>query len=1149
MFCLGENAGPAVLHLFPGRKRSETDSGKMFSRKPSSTKRPAWARYGVAVGGVVLGWLAREALTPGVGPTALPFIFFFPAAALAAWYGGFGPGALATVLGVATASWFFIEPVHTWSIAKFGDVVALGAFLVSCLFIVGAIEAMHRARARLSRAEREAASARDLLATTVVSIGDAVIVTDETGKVTFLNPEAERLTGWRNTEANGQPLPEVFRIINEQTRQPSENPVEKVFRTGKVAGLANHTLLIAKDGTETPIDDSAAPIREPGSPLFGVVLVFRDVTEQRRAQQASARLAAIVEHSGDAIFTKDLNGMIQAWNPASERLFGYRPEEVVGKPVTVLFPPDRLTEEDHILVRLREGRPVERMETIRVAKNGRHIPVAISVSPLKNGDGKVIGASKIIHDITDLVAAREALLREKELLATTLASIGDGVIVTDEQGRITFLNPEAEKLTGWKTGEAAGRPLPEIFRIINEQTRQPVENPVEKVLRFGSVVGLANHTILIAKDNREIPIDDSAAPIRQPDGPLFGVVLVFRDFTEHNRTEAKLQELALFPAQNPAPILRIARDGTLLHANPAALTLRPEWNLAVGQAAPAPLFSLAADALNAKQASERELAIGERTYLMAVVPIADFGYANLYGLDVTERQRAEHALREAQERLTGLINSAMDAVIAVDAQQRIILFNPAAEQMFGSPASQAVGSSLDRFIPARFREAHGRHIEKFGQTGVTTRRMGALGALSGLRSNGEEFPIEAAISQMEVRGQKLFTVILRDITERKKSEEQQSRLAAIVESSRDAIMSKSLEGIVTSWNAGAEASFGYSASEMIGQPIQRIIPEELRPEEETKLSRLRAGLNVEHYESVRVTKEGKRLPVSVTISPIKDSKGMVISASVVMHDISEQKRINDALREAQRKLLLHAVDLEATVAERTAKLRESVNELQTLSYSIAHDMRAPLRAMGTFAQLLLEESSDRSAVAQDYSRRIVIAAKRLDSLIQDALNYTKALLQEFPLQPVQLSGLVRGIIDTYPNLQPDKADIQIEGDLPAVLGNEALLTQCFSNLLGNAVKFVAPGIRPQVRVWSEVNDGVCRIWIRDNGIGIPEQAQPRLFGMFQKLDSQYEGTGIGLAIVRKVVERMGGKVGVESEPRNGSRFWVELRPSSANPRA
>ncbi len=647
-----------------------------------------------------------------------------------------------------------------------------------------------------------------LFETTLASIGDAVIATDEKGNITFLNPEAERLTGWRLEEARGLQLPQVFRIINESTRQAVESPVEKVIRSGFVVGLANHALLVSRDGRQIPIDDSAAPIRKLDGPLLGVVLVFRDVTEQRRAQQVKAHLAAIVEFSGDVMITKNLDGIILSWNAAAQRLFGYRAEEIVGKHVTILFPPDRLREEDHILNSLREGRPVERLETVRVAKSGKHIPVAVSVSPLKDSEGHVIGASKVIHDITDLVAAREALTKEKEVLATTLASIGDGVIVTDEQGRVTFMNQEAERLTGWSNSQAAGRPLVDVFRIVNETSRKTVENPVEKVLRLGKVVGLANHTVLIAKSGCEFPIDDSAAPIRRPHGPIHGVVLVFRDFSERKQDEQKL------------------------------------------------------------------------------------------------------------------------------------------------------------------REAHAQLADR-------------------------------------------------------------------------------------------------------------------------------------------------------------------------------------------------AVHLESLVNQRTARLTEMVNELQHVSYAIVHDMRAPLRAMNTFAVEIIDGLSEGRPPCQlqDDCRRIITAAARLDKLIQDTLNYTKAVLREVPLQPVDLSVLLPALIESYPNLQSRNADITIENHLPVVLGEESLLTQCFSNLLGNAVKFVAKGVRPKVIIRAEpiappAGDGepakpatasespngqFVRITIADNGIGLPPQAQRRLFGMFERLTSDYEGTGIGLAIVRKVAERMGGRVGAESEPGKGSRFWVELR--------
>jgi len=220
-----------------------------------------------------------------------------------------------------------------------------------------------------------------------------------------------------------------------------------------------------------------------------------------------------------------------------------------------------------------------------------------------------------------------------------------------------------------------------------------------------------------------------------------------------------------------------------------------------------------------------------------------------------------------------------------------------------------------------------------------------------------------------------------------------------------------------------------------------------------------------------------------------------------------------------------------------------INELQHVSYAITHDMRAPLRAMSAFADMLGEKAATGATPAetQEYCRRILVAAERLDKLILDALQYNKTVLLELPLEPVDLSNFTSDLIKTYPNFQPDKADIRIEGPLPVVLANEALLTQCLSNLLRNAVKFVASGVRPEVRISAEDRGAMTRIWVKDNGIGIPAQAQQRLFKMFQRLTHDYEGTGIGLAIVRKVVERMGGNVGAESEPGRGSRFWFELR--------
>jgi len=264
-------------------------------------------------------------------------------------------------------------------------------------------------------------------------------------------------------------------------------------------------------------------------------------------------------------------------------------------------------------------------------------------------------------------------------------------------------------------------------------------------------------------------------------------------------------------------------------------------------------------------------------------------------------------------------------------------------------------------------------------------------------------------------------------------------------------------------------------------------------------------------------------------------------------ELAERKQAQAALQESQAELTQLNLELEHRVAERTAKLEETVGELRHISYSLTHDMRAPLRAMHGFAELLMEECGRNVGPQGQKSVELILAsAARLDILIQDAFDYTQVAGAPLKLQRVDTERLLTGMVSSYPQFQQPKAEIHLAADLPVVLGNEALLTQCFSNLLSNALKFTRPGVKPVVNIRAEPRDATVRFWIEDNGIGIPKEAQGRIFAMFQRAHSGYEGTGIGLAIVRKAIERMGGKVGVLSEPGQGSRFWVELRASEPN---
>jgi PAS domain S-box-containing protein len=367
-------------------------------------------------------------------------------------------------------------------------------------------------------------------------------------------------------------------------------------------------------------------------------------------------------------------------------------------------------------------------------------------------------------------------------------------------------------------------------------------------------------------------------------------------------------------------------------------------------------------------------------------------------------------------------------------------------------------------------------------------------------------------------------------------------LAAIVESSDDAIIGKDLTGVITSWNAGAQQVFGYSAAEIIGRSVTTLIPADRLGEEATILARICQGQRVEHFETVRRHKDGSLLHVSLTISPIRDRDGNLVGASKIARDITQQKRTEQQLA-AARDALSHAnEELERQVSERTASLREAVAQLEEFSYTVSHDLRAPLRGMQVYSQALLEDHADGlDAEARHCLQRIAENSSRLDRMITDVLAFSRVSRSELQSHRVSLGKIVREIVLTNPAMRAPRAQVQIE-PLLDVLGHEPLIEQAIANLLSNAVKFVAAGQVPQVRIWSESFEGSVRLWLEDNGIGIPVGVQHRLFRMFERLHPSlpYEGTGIGLAIVRKAVTRMNGEVGLEPNEPTGCRFWIRL---------
>ena len=374
----------------------------------------------MALAAVAVAALVRYLLDGVLEAGAVPFITFFPAIVVAAWYGGLGPGVTASVASYLTADWLFVPPAGLALVTGDGRALvetAMFAFMAALIVALG--HQLHVARGRAKAAAEDAERRREMLRITLASIGDGVIATDPEGHITFLNAVAAQHTGWSLEEARGKPIVDVFHIVNEQTREKVENPCEKVLRTGKIVGLANHTILISKDGSERPIEDSAAPIIDSAGRIYGMVLVFTDATFQRRTQNALQQIAAIVEHSDDAVISKNRQGIITSWNAAAEKLYGFTASEAVGKHISLIVPEEQRDELVVIMERLWRGELIDHWDTIRMRKDGSLVDVSLRISPIRDAYGEVIGASKVARDVSQRKRNEQSL----QFLADASASL------------------------------------------------------------------------------------------------------------------------------------------------------------------------------------------------------------------------------------------------------------------------------------------------------------------------------------------------------------------------------------------------------------------------------------------------------------------------------------------------------------------------------------------------------------------------------------------------------------------------------------------------------------------------------------------------------------------------------------------------------
>lgn len=504
--------------------------------------------------------------------------------------------------------------------------------------------------------------------------------------------------------------------------------------------------------------------------------------------------------------------------------------------------------------------------------------------------------------------------------------------------------------------------------------------------------------------------------------------------------------------------------------------------------------------------------------------------------DAFNRMLAE--TQEQQGRLleqAGLLDLSTDAIFARDLQDRITYWNKGAEAAYGFTRGEAMGKIPHALLHTEFPEPLPAIEERLHRDGRWA------GQLIHARKDGSRLISSSRWSlDRDARGKPVSVLETNtDITEEKQAAENlrasEERLRLAQQVARIGTFEWNIQTGENRWSRELESMYGLPPGGF--QATQLAWEQLIHPDDRAEAVR-RVNEALEHGsfegEWRVVWPDGSVHWLAGRARVFRDEAGQPLKLLGVNTDITEKK--------------LFEANLERLVAERTARLQETVGELEAFSYSISHDMRAPLRAMQGYSQALLEDCKGKlDAEAMDHLTRISRAAHRLDSLIRDVLAYSKVAQGDIALHPVDLGPLIEDVLANHPDFQPPQARVVVEPPLHRVLGHEAYLTQCVTNLLSNAVKFVPAGVTPEIHIRTErVEDGV-RVWFEDNGIGIDPSHKERIFQIFGQVypEKKYGGTGIGLAIVRKAAQRMGGEAGVESQLDKGSRFWLNLRQPEA----
>ncbi|MDD5332850.1 MAG: PAS domain S-box protein [Rhodoferax sp.] len=911
---------------------------------------------------------------------------------------------------------------------------------------------------------------------------DPLVTISAEGKITDVNQATENVTGRSRSELIGTDFCDYF-TAPEQARES----YRQVFQRGSVADYP--LALRHRDGHITDVLYNASVYQGEKGEVLGVFAAARDITEQKRAQGARSRLAAIVESSSDAIIGKTLDGVITSWNKGAEKIYGYRADEIIGKPITMLAPPSLHAEVDALLEKVRQGEAVVNHETERVRKDGTRFHVALTLSPIRDDAGHIGGISTIARDITERKLDEAALHRlNRELRA--ISSCNQTLMRAEDEATL----------------------LKEICDIVCDEAGYRM-----------AWVGYAE--IDAAKSVRAV------AWAGVEEGYLAQAGITWAD-TDRGRGPAGstirsgrstcLQDFGTDPRGAPW------HDGALQrgYRSCISLPLKDESQNTFG------VFTIYSSELGAFTRREVRL-------LEELAGDLAFGIAVLRTRN--ERQRVEAVLRKSEKDLKDAQRVAHTGSWDWDAKTDSITWSEEYYRIYGfDPAQPAPGyeAHLKAYTPesaARLDAAVKRNME----TGEPYQLDLEL-----VRPAGESRWITArSETRRDAQGQVIgLRGTAQDITERKQAEEQLRRSEhRLAEAQRMAHLGNwelDLASNVLTWSDEIYRIFEIDP-EKFGASYDAFL-NGIHPDDRELVNQAYTDSvnNKKPYDIVHrlLMKDGRVKYVNEKCETYYGADGKPLRSVGAVHDITAQKVADIALSALKD-------DLEHRVRLRTAELEAANKELEAFSYSVSHDLRTPLRAIDGFSRILLDDYTDK---LDDEGKRLLKVVRdntsRMGQLIDDILKFSRAGRLEISYAEIDMARLAREVFEELrPDVTPDKLQLEI-GPIRPATGDPAMMRQVWANLLSNAIKFSRPKEAARIRVGSFVEGDETVYFVEDNGVGFDMRYADKLFGVFQRLHGvdEFEGTGIGLAIVKRIATRHGGRVWAEGKVDQGATIYFAL---------